>query len=182
MRYYILSFLIFITSCHSIDKINFDTEDLREIKKTMLNLEKIEKTILTEEKFKTMKVQFGTNGKKISLFYSKLNKKNEVFSFIESIDSLPGINKKETSLLKENILFLHNKGLSFQEFFSCDGDIEDKNNFYTYKHNNKVDSEPENIIYFSILTKEILSSKCFNSLFEIIEQKEGLYLLKRVNW
>ncbi|CAL2093265.1 hypothetical protein [Tenacibaculum sp. 190524A05c] len=178
MKYWFMLFVLFL-SCNNKKKINFELAELKKIKNIIADTEKIEKEILIKETYRNLKVQFGTNGEKISLFYSKLNENDEVFSYIESIDSIPGIDVDKTKLLKKNIFFLHKKGLSYQDFFYCDGGLKD---FYVYQNADNENSEPENILYFSVLSKETISDKCFMSLFEIIEEKEGVYLLKRTNW
>jgi len=175
MKYWFILFVFFI-SCNNKKKINFESAELEKIKNIIADTEKIEKEILTKETHQNLKVQFGTNGEKISLLYSKLSKNDEMFTNIESINNIPGIDEDKTKLLKKNIFYLHEKGLSFQDFFYCDGGLKD---FYVYQNGHNENLDPENILYFSVLSKEIVSDVCFKSLFEIIEEKEGLYLLKR---
>lgn len=176
MRLATILLVIFFFSCNHRRK-EIDKQVLN-AKQIIINTEDILNKIPSSKKYSNLKPIFSTNGKNIYLSYCNFEKD---FNYrIDTLKSIPFLNKDEFELLKNNIYKLSKIGMSDQNYVVYNPDLNKGIYIYSYKNTEpwKLDN-PEMATYVSLDNKIDMNDLWFNNTFKVISSKNNFVLLTK---
>jgi hypothetical protein len=169
---------LFLSCCQSIKEQKIDKKVLN-AEQIIVNTENILGKIPSSKKYSNLKPVFSTNGKSIYLSYG--NFESDSNYRIDTLKSIPFLNRDEFEILKNNIYQLSKIGISEQDYIIYNPDLNKGIYIYSYKNNEpwKLDN-PEKATYVSLSDKINENDHWFSNTFKVISSKKRLILLTKI--
>lgn len=169
---------LFLGCCQSRKEQKIDKQVLN-AEQIIVNTENILAKIPSSKKYSNLKPVFSTNGKSIYLSYGNFERDSNYR--IDTLKSIPFINKDEFEILKNNIYQLSKIGISEQDYIIYNPDLNKGIYIYSYKNNEpwKLDN-PEKATYVSLGDKVNENDHWFSNTFKVINSKKRLILLTKI--
>lgn len=171
-------FFLFLSCCQSRKEQKIDKQILN-AEQIIINTENILGKIPSSKKYSNLKPIFSTNGKNIYLSYGNFERDSNYR--IDTLKSIPFLNKDEFELLKNNIHQLSKIGISDQDYIIYNPDLNKGIYIYSYKNSEswKLDN-PEMATYISLGTKIDEKDLWFSNTFKLIYSKNRIVLLTKI--
>lgn len=169
---------LFLGCCQSRKEKKIDKQVLN-AEQIIINTENILSKIPSSKKYSNLKPVFSTNGKSIYLSYGNFERDSNYR--IDTLKSIPFLNKNEFELLKNNIYQLSKIGMSDQDYIIYNPDLNRGIYIYSYKNSEpwKLDN-PEMATYVSLANIIHKNDLWFSNTFKVIRSKNHLLLLTKI--
>ncbi|VXB09423.1 MULTISPECIES: hypothetical protein [Chryseobacterium] len=173
-----ITLFLFLSCCQSRKEQKIDKQVLN-AEQIIINTENILSKIPSSKKYSNLKPVFSTNGKSIYLSYGNFERDSNYR--IDTLKSIPFLNKDEFELLKNSIYQLSKIGISDQDYIIFNPDLNKGIYIYSYKNSEpwKLDT-PEKATYVSLGNKIDKNDLWFGNTFKIISSKNHLVLLTKI--
>jgi transcription-repair coupling factor (superfamily II helicase) len=185
--------MIFFYGCSSIYRIEMNDDEINELKTIILETESLIKKIDILDVYKHKEMDyiypiFTLNDTVISMAYTKVNydsndsiregrKNPNAQDYIDTCKYMPGLTIHEWNLLKDDLKKLVRYGIKNNNVaYYNDGKIR----FFYYKYIQSKDLEYGDFGYLAFLSEKIIRERDFKTRFQIMDQKDDLYLIKLV--
>lgn len=188
-EFYIITFIttVCLFSCGGpIYKIR--DKDMSELEQTLINTELLIKKIDVIPNYLQEYATFYFSEKGVELMYSTLNfnpndsikdgiRNRNIQEYVDTCKTIPGLTSEEWILLKESLYKLRSYGVKGSNIAFCN---DGRYLFFYYPYIYPDDSGGLlSTGHLAVLTDSIVNSHCFKVRFQIMDQKNGLFMIRR---
>lgn len=187
----ILLSLIFVFSACGDYYYKIKLNNTKDVKEAILMTDSLIKKIDVLSSYEYMYPSFWTSDGSINISYTTLNNNpndsiregrsntNRQYN-IDTCKAMPGLTDYEWSLLKNSLNVLKNNGITGnRSALYCN-----KNKFYFFFYSYFYPNDWQDMMdlgFLAVLPDSIIESSCFKEKYRITDEKNGLYMIRKVN-